>query len=89
MDLCRDLELSMGNYLKNFGPNEKKVSPTRIRLQLRPCHPDQHGHYSMLQLLMGFLSFGNRQRHVNLSIIGIKILFYVKTGDNSAEWCGL
>ena len=64
MDLCLDLELGMWNYLRMW--NEKKVSPTRIRLQLRPCHPGQHGHYTMLQLLMGSLSFGNRKRHVNL-----------------------
>ena len=30
-------------------------SPTRIKLQLRPCHPGRHGHYTMLQLLKRFL----------------------------------
>ena len=42
MDLCLDLELSMGNYLRffllEFGPNEKEFSLARIELQLRPCH---------------------------------------------------
>ena len=37
MDLCFDLELSIGNYLSffplMFGPNEKKVCLTRIKLQ--------------------------------------------------------
>ena len=50
MDLCLDLKLGMGNYLRIFGSNEKKISPTGIRLQLRPCHPGQHGHYTMLQI---------------------------------------
>ena len=62
MDLCLDLEPSMGTYLFKIclaGPNVKKVCLTRIKLQLRPCHPGRHGHYTMLQHLKRFLNVGN------------------------------
>ena len=61
-----------GNYLRfffsqKFGPNEKKFCLTRIRLQLKSCHPGRHGLYTVLQLKI-FLSVGKEFKHVNLSI---------------------
>ena len=57
MDLCLDLELGMGNYLRIF--LAEVWSQTKIKLQLRPCHPGRHGHYTMLQLLKRCLTVAN------------------------------
>ena len=46
MDLCLDLELGTGNYVRafplKFGPNENKFCLARIELQLIPCHPGRY-----------------------------------------------
>ena len=75
-----------GKLFKNFfslkfGPSETKFCFTKIKLQLKPHMSSRPTRPLNNVATSQEIPLGNE-----LSIIGIKMLVYVKTGDDSAEW---
>ena len=91
MDLCLELEVSMVNYSRIFSlkfvPNEKKSVLLGLSFSLDPVIQADTPIKQCCNFSRDSFTLETDKRYVTLSMIGIKMVVYVKTRDNSAEWC--